>query len=150
MKLNLQSSALLRVVLGNPKQECKYFGICRLELWDGRPLLENECVARCAAFYAKSRKLQLLFLKNYLSNALYAKHFHPFFLVPFPCELPAFMLSLFIGAGTGAIPGIIIKPGEYDFLHVPQGICVTFNLEELIVEHAQSAQPSSAISQRCS
>jgi len=37
---------LLQITLGNPRQECRQFGICRIELWDGTPPGEQQCIAR--------------------------------------------------------------------------------------------------------
>lgn len=77
------------ITLGNPRQNCKYFGICRIDnITTTGPvragLKPNQCVANFVRFSAEQMTLEMLFLKAFLSRQLLKKYFLPHFVVETP------------------------------------------------------------------
>ena len=62
------------ITLGNPRQDCKYFGICRVDNITTVPtrneLKPNQCVAEFIRLSAEQMTLEVLFLKAFLNPKL--------------------------------------------------------------------------------
>ena len=115
---------LLEITLGNPLQECRQFGICRIEPWNGRALQPQGCLAVAGAkANALELGLPLLFLKRYLKPEMRRKHFHPCFRVEAPLLLPTFL-----SPGTR-----LLLPGRYTVSHRTKALRVVLRLSEEIM-----------------
>jgi hypothetical protein len=116
------------VTLGNPKQNCKYFGICRLEshkFSSQLPKLNtNKCLAKLISVDLNSRALKLLFLNDFLTSEIRKRHFDDSFLI----ETPYVFNDV-----TKAILGINninhINPGVYPVIKQGDDLCVVFSFE---------------------
>lgn len=110
--------ALLVVTLGNPRQECRHVGICRVELWQGgRHFMPDgkNCLARFASLNVRESLLKCIFLRSFLSGAARARYFEGSFEIQEP-----YCLSPEVAAALGLLPFCIL-PGEYALRETPLG-----------------------------
>lgn len=110
---------LLMVTLGNPKQECRHLGICRVEVWEGKGPIglqgRNRCLAKFVFLDAGQLLLKCLFLEQYLAKTVRDRYFSDAFKVESPYHCPP-ETALHLGMRP-----FTILAGKYVLIQSPQG-----------------------------
>lgn len=120
------------ITLGNPKQGCRYFGICRLESWTpGLSPIEvesNQCIAQMLSLSLDEQYLEMLFLEQFLTNKQKAYYFDSYFLIEEACVLSNCNLELL---RIEHLQGVSICNGKYYCTIIEKGIKIRFQLQLL-------------------
>jgi hypothetical protein len=118
----------LIITLGNPKQQCRHFGICKAEVYDNWPALpeyyqpEKQCLAQiCDIDYAENKAL-FVFLLEAMHSKVRRDYFTPHFFVQNRyCFSDAFL-------EREGFPPISILPGYYRSRKTDKGLCINFSI----------------------
>ncbi|MCG8328918.1 MAG: hypothetical protein MI974_14595 [Chitinophagales bacterium] len=118
------------ITLGNPKQQCRYFGICRLESWtpDVSPvdMKSNQCIAQMLSLSLDEQYLEIVFLEQFLTNQQKAYYFDSYFLVEEAYILSNCSMKLL---GIKHLEGGSICNGKYYCTIIEKGIKVKFQMQ---------------------
>ncbi|MCB0552683.1 MAG: hypothetical protein KDD02_03955 [Phaeodactylibacter sp.] len=117
---------LLLITLGNPKQECRYLGICRVEILEGqytvaRELqMKNNCVARFEYLDPGKRLLKCTVLDKYLMDCTRIRYFRESFQIESPFRLPEET------ARQLGVHPFVILPGKFELSRALLGLEILF------------------------
>ena len=118
------------ITLGNPKQQCRYFGICRLESWtpDVSPAVmkSNQCIAQMLSLSLDEQYLEIVFLEQFLTNQQRAYYFDSYFLIEEAYILSNCGMELL---GIKYLRGGSICNGKYYCTIIEKGIKVRLRMQ---------------------
>ena len=121
------------ITLGNPKQGCRYFGICRLESWTPglSPIKvdSNQCIAQMLSLSLDEQYLEMLFLEQFLTKEQKAHYFDSYFLIEEAYVLSNCCMELL---RIKDLQGGSICNGKYYCTIVKKGIKVRFRLQLVV------------------
>lgn len=119
--------AYLIITLGNPKQHCKFFGICKTEVYDATKTkldfqsLTSRCLGQCIALDFFDKKIEMYFPYTGLSAQVLSQHFAAPFQIMTAFEFPQSICEAW------SIPPFTILAGRYPVIREAEGLSIHFS-----------------------
>jgi hypothetical protein len=117
------------ITLGNPKEKCRYFGICRVENWAPETpsvvLRDNQCVVKMLSYCEDQMYLEVLFLNEFLNSGQINTYFNSHFMIESPYQLTAANCELL---SIKKYSTYFICKGQYICIPEEFGIIIRFNM----------------------
>ena len=123
----LLDKAYVIITLGNPKQDCKFFGICKTEVYDAAEhdvefqSLTNHCLGQCIAIDFLHKEIEIYFPYNGMSAQVLERYFSGNFQIMSAFEFPKAICEAW------NTPPFTILPGHYAITRELKGLSIHFS-----------------------